>query len=60
MGENKKIEIVSGDNSDLEISPVHNHISPLKPQNTDDKKPKNIIIPKEKKDSNDDSESEDK
>lgn len=60
MSENKKIEIVSGDNSDLEISPVHNHISPLKPQNTDDKKPKNIVIPKEKKDSYNDSESEDK
>ena len=28
--------------------------------NTDNKKPKNIVIPKEKKDSNDDSESEDK
>ena len=60
MSENKKIEIVSGDDSDLEISPVRNHISPLKPKNTDDKKPKNIVIPKEKKDSNDDSESEDK
>ena len=52
MSENKKIEIVSGDDNDLEISPVRNHISPLKP--------KNIVIPKEKKDSNDDSESEDK
>ena len=58
MSENKKIEIVSGDNSDLEISPVRNHISPLKPKSTDDKKPKNIVIPNEKKDDN--SESEDK
>ena len=50
MSEDKKIEIVSGDENDLEISPVHDHISPIKPKNTDDKKPKNIVIPKEKKD----------
>ena len=49
MSEDKKIEIVSGDEKDLDISPVHDHISPMKPQNTDDKKPKNIVIPKEKK-----------
>ena len=49
MSEDKKIEIVSGDENDLEISPVHDHISPIKPKNTDDKKPKNIVIPKEKK-----------
>ncbi len=50
MSEDKKIEIVSGNENDLDISPVHEHISPIKPQNTDDKKPKNIVIPKEKKD----------
>lgn len=50
MNEDKKIEIVSGDDSNLKISPVQDHISPLKPHNTDDKKPTNIIIPKEKKD----------
>ena len=49
MSENKKIEIISGDDHDLNISPVHNHISPLKPHNTDEKKPKNIVIPEEKK-----------
>ena len=49
MSEDKKIEIVSGNENDLDISPVHEHISPIKPQNTDDKKPKNIVIPKEKK-----------
>ena len=54
MSEDKKIEIISGDDKDLDISPVHNHISPMKPQNTDDKKPKNIVIPKEKKDDEDD------
>ena len=52
MNEDKKIEIVSGDENDLEISSVHHHISPIKPKNTDDKKPKNIVIPKEKKDEN--------
>lgn len=52
MSKDKKIEIVSGDENDLEISPVHNHISPMKPKNTDDKKPKNIVIPKEKKEEN--------
>ena len=39
MSEDKKIEIISGDDSDLNISPVHDHISPIKP----------IVIPKEKK-----------
>ena len=49
MSEDKKIEIVPGDENDLDISPVYDHISPIKPKNTDDKKPKNIVIPKEKK-----------
>lgn len=53
MSEDKKIEIVSGDDSELNISPVHDHISPIKPQNTDDKKTKNIVIPKEKKEEDD-------
>ena len=54
MNEDKKIEIVSGDEQDLNISPVRNHIRPLKPQSTDDKKPKNIVIPEEKKGSTND------
>ena len=49
MSEDKKIEIVSGDEKDLDISPVHDHIRPIKPKNTDDKKPKNIVIPKGKR-----------
>ena len=53
MSEDKKIEIVSGDDSELNISPVHDHISPIKPQNTDDKKPKNIDKIKEKKEEDD-------
>lgn len=50
--ENKKeIEVVSGDGSNLDISPVYEHIEAVKPKNN--KKPKNIIIPgKKKEDSN--------
>lgn len=54
--ENKKeIKVVSGDGSNLDISPVYQHINAAKPKNRD-KKPKNIIVPgqkKEEKDSND-------
>lgn len=47
--ENKKeIEVVKGDGSNLEISPVYDHINAAKPQNKD-KKPKNVIVPNEKK-----------
>ena len=42
--ENKKIEIVTGDGSDLEISPVYDHLNTGKPK-TSDEKPKNIVIP---------------
>ena len=47
--ENKKeIEVVSGDGSNLEISPVYEYINAAKPKSKDDK-PKNIIIPGQKK-----------
>lgn len=50
MSENKKnIEIVDGDGSNLEISHVYDHLNPGKPK-CDDKKPKNIVIPKSHKD----------
>ena len=51
--ENKKeIEVVSGDGSNLDISPVYEHINAAKPKNRD-KKPKNIVVPgQKKKDSN--------
>jgi len=49
----KEIEVVTGDGSDLDISPVYEHINAAKPKNRD-KKPKNIVVPGEKKkDSND-------
>ena len=41
----KKLEIVSGDGSNLDISPVYEHLNAGKPK-TNDKKPKNIVIPK--------------
>ena len=47
--ENKKeIEVVSGDGSNLDISPVYEHINAAKPKSKD-KSPKNIIVPNEKK-----------
>lgn len=52
--ENKKeLEVVSGDGSNLDISPVYEHIEAAKPKNRDNK-PKNIVIPgQKKKNSND-------
>ena len=46
MSEEKEIEIISGDGSNLEISPVYEHINAAKPKGKD-KNPKNIVIPKE-------------
>lgn len=47
--EKKEIKIISGDGSNLDISPVYEHISQVKPKGSD-KKPKNIIIPGNKDD----------
>lgn len=41
---NSKIEIVSGNGKDLNISPVYDHIDIEKPK--DEKEKKNVIIPK--------------
>ena len=50
MSENKKnIKIVDGDGSNLDISHVYDHLNPGKPK-CDEKKPKNIVIPKSNKD----------
>ena len=48
--ETKKIEVVSGDGKDLEISDVSTHLSIAKPKikNDDDKK-QEIVIPQVKK-----------
>ena len=42
----KKLEIVSGDGKNLDISPVYGHLNTAKPKC--DNKPKNIVIPKAK------------
>lgn len=50
MSENKKnIEIVNGDGSNLDISHVYDHLNTGKPK-CNDKKPKNIVIPKSHED----------
>ena len=51
MEERKEIQVVSGDGSNLNISPVYDHLNDEKPKSTKDK-PKNIVVPKsnEKKD----------
>lgn len=52
--ENKKeIEVINGDGSDLDISPVYEHIEAGKPKNKDNK-PQNVIIPGQKKEKNED------
>ncbi len=43
------IEVVTGDGNNLNISPVFENSSPTKPKSTKDR-PKNIVIPKVKKD----------
>lgn len=47
MSDNKKINIVSGNGKDLNISPVYEHIEIEKPKKEDKK---DIVIPKVKKD----------
>lgn len=41
-----EIEVVSGDENELEISPVYDHLNDLKPKTEDENKKKEIIIPK--------------
>ena len=44
----KEIEVISGDGSNLDISPVYEHINAAKPK-AQNKNPKNIIVPGKKK-----------
>lgn len=48
MEEKKEIKVVTGDTSNLDISPVYEHLNVAKPQPSS-KKPRNIVIPKAKK-----------
>ena len=43
----KKLEIVTGDGSNIDMSPVHTHINSMKPKASNKKK--NVIIPKSSK-----------
>ncbi len=54
--EPNEIEIVTGDDSELEISTVYEHLNLDKVRNNPDKK--NIIIPEVKKDDNEKKESD--
>ena len=45
MEDKKDLEIVSGDGSNLIISPVYDNLNAVKPKTIKDK-PKNIVIPK--------------
>ncbi len=47
--EKKELEVVTGDGSNLDISPVYEDINAARPK-PQDEKPKNIVIPEEKKD----------
>lgn len=47
MEEKKNLEVVSGDGSDLDISPVYEHLNAAKPKSAKEK-PTCIVIPKEK------------
>jgi len=46
--EKKEIEVVSGDGTELDISPVYDNVNTLNPKKKDDK-PQNIVIPKSTK-----------
>lgn len=41
----KNLEVVSGNRSELDISPVYDHLNVAKPKSAK-KKPTNIVIPK--------------
>ena len=56
--ENNEYEVVSGDGSNLDISPVYEHLNAGKPRNTEEKK--NIVIPKTTKNKNNEDDESDK
>ena len=45
MEEKKNIEIINGDGTNLDISPAYDHLNVETPK-PNDKRPKNIVIPK--------------
>ena len=49
MDDRKSIKVVSGDGSNLDISPAYDHLNDVVPEPAS-KKPKNIVVPKSMKD----------
>lgn len=47
--EKKEIEVISGDGSELNISPVSEHLKSLKPKSKEEQSKKKIVIPEVKK-----------
>ena len=47
----KEVEVITGDSSELDISPVYDHIKIDKPEKNSENK-KDIVIPKSKNDKN--------
>ena len=58
MEEKKNLEIISGDGSNLDISPAYDHLNATRPKSSSEK-PTNIVIPKSKNSKDKDSEDED-
>ncbi len=58
MDENKKIEVVNGDGSNLNISPAYDHLNAGTPTPSS-KKPKNIVVPKSMKEKEEENEKKD-
>lgn len=44
MSDKKELEVISGDGSNLDISPVYEHLNAAKPKGSSEK-PKDIVIP---------------
>ena len=57
MDENKKIKVVKGDGSNLNISPAYDHLNAGTPTPSS-KKPKNIVVPKSIKEKEEEDEEE--
>ncbi len=57
MEERKKLEIINGDGSNLNISPAYDHLNAGTPKSSDEK-PENIVVPKEHKKKKDKKEDE--
>ena len=47
--EDNDLEVIAGDGSELDVSPVYDHLNAVKPKTEDEKDKKEIIIPKTKK-----------